>query len=451
MSETVVTQAREALDQLSDALDAVSMVDFARLDADGAAAVVAGLERQVRRGQAHQLRLLDSISASRSYVADGHFSAKIMVRHHGQLSGSEAFQRDLTARALADLPDVAAAYAEGLVGTDQVRRLAKVWRNPRVRWILPSAESTFLEAAQQLEFPDFDDLCGKWETLVDEDGADAKNERRWRRRSVKVVKDFNQLWDLRGRLTSGDGAELDNIIERLTQAERLTDIERCKAEFGDDWRLHLRTIDQLRYDAFMKLVRRGAGAPPGTTESAINTDFTIDEETFEHGLARLLGQDTDPLDPFDPKRRCHTAAGEWVNPTEAVAKALGGHVRRVVYNARSVTIDMGERQRLFTGSARHATLIQALRCDWTACWVPSFDCQVDHLIPARDGGLTNPDNGAPKCGNHNRTKELGFHTWRDEHGQWHLTRPDGTPVPDHTHHWPTPQWPTDDPDLGTAA
>ena len=450
MAGSAVAEAREALETLASALDAVAQVDFDGLNADGASAVIAGLERQARRVQAQQVELLGAVGASRAYSTDGHFSAKIMMRHHGQLSGSEAFQRDLVAQALSQLPEIEAAYLDGLIGTDQVRRIAAVWRNPRVRQLLSDTEAIFVTAAQSMEYPDFDGFCRDWEQTVDQDGTDAKNQRRWQQRSVKVVQDFNQLWDLRGRLTSADGAQLDDILHQLTGAERLADIETCQAQFGDDWRLHLRTPDQLRYDAFMKLVLRGAGAPPGTTNAAINTDLVIDQDRFEHTLAQMLGVEPDPLDPFEPGA-CHTASGVRIHGKEAVAKALTGHLRRLVFNAKGTTIQLGTRQRLFTGSARHAALIQALNCYWTACWVPAFDCQVDHLTPARDGGLTDPENGAPGCGNHNQTKEKGFHAWRDDNGQWHITRPDGTPVPSHTHHWPTPVWTEPDDDWNTAA
>ncbi|MEZ5168030.1 MAG: hypothetical protein R2695_16645 [Acidimicrobiales bacterium] len=74
-------------------------------------------------------------------------------------------------RCLRDLPAVADAYADGLVGTDQVRRIAAVWAIPRVTALMVAAESTFLDAAQQMEYTDFDSFCAQWVGLVDVDGA----------------------------------------------------------------------------------------------------------------------------------------------------------------------------------------------------------------------------------------------------------------------------------------
>jgi hypothetical protein len=57
-------------------------------------------------------------------------------------------------------------------------------------------------------------------------------------------------------------------------------------------------------------------------------------------------------------------------------------------------------------------------------------CQIDHLDEwDRDGGSTSSDNGAPRCGPHNRHKHrAGITTTRDGHGNLVDHRPDGTPI-----------------------
>ncbi len=46
----------------------------------------------------------------------------------------------------------------------------------------------------------------------------------------------------------------------------------------------------------------------------------------------------------------------------------------------------------------------------------------------RTGGSTNPGNGAPLCGRHNRTKEQGYRNVRDQLGDLHVYRPDGSEI-----------------------
>lgn len=69
-------------------------------------------------------------------------------------------------------------------------------------------------------------------------------------------------------------------------------------------------------------------------------------------------------------------------------------------------------------------------CYWPGCHVPVSDCQIDHLIAWADhgGGRTDPRNGGPACGRHNRHKQRGFTVRRDQSGQWHTYRPDGTEI-----------------------
>lgn len=412
------------------------------LDADEAAAEIARLEREARRIDAERIALLDRIDESGVFRADGHHSSKVMMRVHAQLSGPEAFQRDRVVKCLRSLPSVAECYADGLVGTCQVRRIASVWANPRVREYLSVCEDEFLLAARELEYPDFDAFCTQWVGQVDQDGAHDQANRRWRRRSLALVQDHNGFFDLRGRMMSVDGAQLDETLDHLAEALRLADIEAAQEEHGDDWRHHLpRTPAQLRHDAFVELVRRGAAVGPDLQPLGTCTDLVIDQATYEHQAARLLGAEPAPIDPTDRNRFARTIDGTWVNPAEIVARSLVDHVRRVVVDAAGVVVDLGRRSRLFTGTARDAALLSEVACYWHGCWVPASRCQIDHLVPWSRHGRTNPGNGAPGCGHHNRTKERGFHAHRTATGRWVLTRPDGSQVPDHRTHWPDPHEP----------
>jgi hypothetical protein len=76
-----------------------------------------------------------------------------------------------------------------------------------------------------------------------------------------------------------------------------------------------------------------------------------------------------------------------LHPDDVIGIALWAHIRRVVYDAESVVIDMGRRSRLFTGSAREAALILAEQCEWTGCEIPPEWCQGVH---AADGSAAAP-------------------------------------------------------------
>ena len=128
--------------------------------------------------------------------------------------------------------------------------------------------------------------------------------------------------------------------------------------------------------------------------------------------------------------RCSTLDGTPVDPAEAVTNALLGHVRRVVVDRAGVVVNMGRRTRLFTGPRHLAVLIGETTCYWPGCNEPVTHCQADHLegFNSRTRGPTNPHNGGPACGRHNRLKEHGYTTHRDPDGHWHVHRPDGTEI-----------------------
>jgi hypothetical protein len=105
--------------------------------------------------------------------------------------------------------------------------------------------------------------------------------------------------------------------------------------------------------------------------------------------------------------------------------SLQNDFRRVVLTSDGVTIDLG-RRRTFAGGARLAAQLQRSSCYWPGCWLSTLKCEIDHLKPHAGGGLTNPGNGGPLCGCHNRLKEGGFTVTRNPDGGLTIVRPDGT-------------------------
>jgi len=447
----------EATASADRAIDSVFADGFSTLRADEAADSIVALERMGRRIQAAQVALLTKIDSSGMHSADGHFSARVMMRHHGRLAGAEASQRDRSARALRQLPNVAEAWQSGRIGTDQVRRIARIWSNPRIRHLVGECDSIFVEAAEALEYCDFDSFCHEWEEAVDADGAHKLAERRWERRSINLALDFNDTWDLKSRMTSLHGARLHDLLAQRAKAEYLSDSETAKALHGDNWRLHMpRSAAQIRYDIFTDLIfgtdrdstgDRGHNDPvSGRAQPAHGiTNVVIDQQSFEEQLGALCGVETNPSTPSEVareiiagKRFCHTLDGTPVSAAEVVAEALVARVRRVVINSAGVVVDVGRSQRLFTGSSRLAAMMQSTRCYWHGCWIPVTHCQIDHLTSWNEGGPTDQANAAPACRGHNHLKESGYQAARRPDGTIKIIRPDGRPTADHLTHWRAP-------------
>ncbi len=322
----------EALDQALAAVDELLDSGIDPDTADDAVALIEKVERLGRKVAAAQAEVVDVIERRGLHRRDGHFSAKVMVRHVAKLSPGEAAGRAKAARALRDLPGLRVAYRRGEVGTCQVWRLARVHANSRVRHRMPDSEARFVHKAVRQSYKAFDHHVTDWVRRVDEDGTCDQSQRTHENRDFRLTQDFDQSWRYDGGCGSLQGAQEHDIFEHFYDAETKTDWEKARAEHGDAaTEADLpRTAAQRRADAVHEIFLRAASTPPGGAGPQIVTNLVIDEATFERRLDRLEGRDPAPADPHDERYRCDTLDGHPVEPTEVVAASLVGQVRRVV-------------------------------------------------------------------------------------------------------------------------
>jgi len=192
-----------------------------------------------------------------------------------------------------------------------------------------------------------------------------------------------------------------------------------------------RSDAQRRFDAIQAIFRRSTRVPADSKAPKPLVNIIINQRSFEENLHNHgLGDDPTDLPEVDPSlRRCETATGIAVLPDASVKAALTGHVRRVVLDSAGVVINMGRKQRLFTGSAREAAKLMAYRCDVRGCDVPGMFAEVDHMTEWVHDGCTDTDNACNDCKSHNLAKHLKkYRVERKPDGQVVYYRPDGTPM-----------------------
>ena len=306
--------------------------------------------------------------------------------------------------------------------------LGQLVGNPRVAEHLDGSEELLVSQASILDYDDYVTLLAHWEALADADGAHGDHERAHRDRSahLSIVGERCYL-DASGG--AADGAQLIEVFEQFCHSEWLADWEAGVQRHGDEMAPHLmeRTDKQRRFDALKAIF--GAAAVSGQTASAEPVvNLVVGYELFQHYLRRALGQRPEPLDPNNPAHRCETADGVVIDPYDMLVAAALGQARRVVLDSAGVVVDVGRKQRLFTGALRDAVMLVNRRCIWPGCARPASKCQADHLLPFANAGPTAASNGGPACGHHNRWKTRGYQTWRDPNGQWHHYRPDKTEI-----------------------
>jgi hypothetical protein len=412
-----------------------------------------------RRELAAERAALVAVAEHRGlHRADGHRSIAGYLRATVNTSSATIARDRRLAELFAEHPVVGDAVVGGRVGVDHALEIARVHTNPRTRPFLATIVEVLVDVAEHSSHRELRDRITSLIALLDQDGAfddlaDAVDGRR-----ANVAETAGSVVV---SATGGDplqAAQLQAIFETFVDAEYRHDLTERRDLFGDDADQHPlpRTGAQRRFDALVAIFAAASASPEGRRLPDTVVNLLVDERSAHEALTRagitlpdgtqidlddhgevldedhLLGDLTAEL-TGDPTafltRRCETATGAPIHPTVVLRALLTGHVRRVVMDSRGVVVDLGTRQRLFTGLARDAALLLAPTCEHPGCELPGRWSQIDHNVGWASGGRTDQANANVECGHHNRHKHR--HRWRtrrDARGRAYTIRADGTIV-----------------------
>lgn len=408
-----------------------------------------------------QRRALDAEMAAAIAVADqhgvsagdGHRSMTAMLRAELNWSTSDAARFSSISRAVDQIPGLGDAWATGKFGQSQVREIAKVHGNRRVRDELHRVAPLVLDHAETLPHSDFVMTLTHFVQLADQEGAHKDRDENIEHRNANVV---DVGGSLNVRAHGGTGLisdEMISIFDRFCHAEYEADVAARLAEHASDAENHPlpRSAGQRRFDAFVSVFRTANGAADVGAPPAFVVNITTDAATFgrmlrDAGLTPRTSLDGVPVDPFTglerpvdliaemldapgglTRLRCETSNGVPLHTHDVLRAALAGHVRRSIIDARGVTINHGRKQRLFTGPAREAAKLLIRHCEHPGCELPVDWCEVDHMVEWIDKGETVQSNGGIECRGHNLEKHRRkWRTERADNGRSYTFREDGT-------------------------
>lgn len=174
------------------------------------------LARQVR---SLQLQALDVVDGTEVWRRDGHRSVRPMAAIAGRLSGPEELRRARCARALRELPEVAAARRAGRIGACQAERISRTWANPRVRAAFRELDAEVAAYAARAAYWELDAMLRNWEAMADEDGAADRGAANHEGRDARCDQRDDGGWSGEWRCGSLDGAQLRAILDAFTRAE----------------------------------------------------------------------------------------------------------------------------------------------------------------------------------------------------------------------------------------
>ena len=117
------------------------------------------------------------------WAADGAKTAASWIATRCRVARRGAKRRVRLGRTLSHLPEVALAWREGTIGSDQAGALASARRH-RTEAALARDEEMLVSSAKELGFEDFARVLEYWKQLADPDGAEASDEERKAARNV---------------------------------------------------------------------------------------------------------------------------------------------------------------------------------------------------------------------------------------------------------------------------
>jgi hypothetical protein len=368
------------------AIDDLAAVDPSTLADDELHDLVILLLRERSRLAVARARLIAAWDARKQWADNGSKAATARLMREALVSARTARRELFRARRLRAMPHTTIALAEGKLSIDHADLLMRV-NQQEVAHLFARDEGLLVDQIKMLRHPSAQRCVRYWRSLAeDEVGKEPSDLDRDGRH-------FNGVRTFRGRIAFGGvldpiaGTTVLNELHRLERKLFEDDWAQARAEHGERATAAdlPRTSDQRRADALAEMARRSAAHDPHSVMP--RPLFTV-----------LVGYDA-----FS--KVCELGDGTVVTPRQLVPYLSDADVERVVFAGPSRVIDVGVRQRFFTGALRRAIQVRDRHCTHpSGCDVPAEQCDVDHIVPYSRGGLTTQANGRCRCSVHNRQR-----------------------------------------------
>jgi hypothetical protein len=282
----------------------------------------------------------------------------------------------------AAMPEVHEALAAGTVSAGHADAIARAANrlDDQEREDLAAMAPTLVAEAASTSVDTFARTVRDLARRISRDEGLRHHEKLRSQRAVRRWRDCEGMCHTQISLDPEADARFSAVFDAAVAAER------SKADDG-------RTFDQLRADAFMRLVT--ATPVPGSRRPA-ELLVLIDLATLRTGL-----HDTSVSETFD---------GQPPPPATVRRLACEANLIPMVLNSDGVAVDVGRARRLATADQRRALRAMHRTCAAPDCPVRFGDCDIHHLREWRDGGSTNLENLIPLCSKHHHLIHEG--QWR---------------------------------------
>jgi hypothetical protein len=362
--------------------------------------LAAQVARSVREGEVTQAAEHDGMATMQSWL-----------RGHARLSPGAAHRMVGVGRALAQLPAVAAAFADGRVTAEQVAAIAPVAKPENVAAAaeagvdLAGVDAALAETAATRPHAELRQVVHHYLERLDPDGPEPDPTEQ---RALTFVKHPDGSVTGHFELDAVGGEKVQAVVESFTQADRPT---------GD-----LRNRRQQLGDALVQWadVTLAAGHAPIL-------------RTVKPHVVVTIGID-DLADPHTGPGAAQTGFGARISAARARWLACDGNISRIIIGPEGQPLDVGRTHRVFPPHIRRALDIRDKGCVFTGCHAPTHWCDAHHQLEwVLHDGPTSVENGALLCERHHTKVHHGFRVERQPDGSWRTYRPDGTEILLHPH------------------
>jgi hypothetical protein len=377
-----ITSAEEAIASMRAGLDWFAESDPS-LYCDGAS--IKELERQGSRLACATSRAVTSFETWGEWGRDGAKTATAWIDTTCHIPKTEARAQLRRGRALPSLPLVAQAWKDGDIGAAHVDAFLRVKR-PVTEEALFEAEEILVDAARTMKFAEFAVALDYFEQHADQDGSDEAAEAKKTQRDVYLYPSPNgYVGEMRFDAISG--AIVVKEHKRIEEEFFKADWAEAKARLGREPRVDelARTAAQRRADAMTEMAVRSAAANmvEGRRPAPLFT-VVVDYPT-------LFGR----VHQFEQ--------GPVVNPGSLLSWLDTATFERIVF-APGKRAECSVTSRFFTGATRRAIEVRDRQCQHEFCDQCAAECEIDHIVPWSQGGLTEQSNGQVLCRYHNRLR-----------------------------------------------
>jgi hypothetical protein len=377
----------DAIGALEQALDELAAIDVSTLTVGEIEDMHVRLDVLGARLAGVHARIAAAFDASKIWAADGHRGAGAWLAHRRKRAKGRCRAEMWLARRLLHMPGTDEALTAGTLSVEHARELAACHDFSPEHF---ADDESFLvgAASAQTSFENFLRVLARWRDAVDHHRDDKRARRQLEgRRLILHRRPDGTVVILDGELDPIGGEAFLNALERIEQELFEQDWAEAKERVGDDVSLTdlRRTKAQRNADALAEMAHRAMTAPADGQRPDPLVSVYVDYETAA-------------------ERLCELGSGVPLTPNQVAPLVPLSVFERIVFGPGNRVIELGLRQRFYTGGLRRAIELRDRHCQWPGCTVPAPRCQVDHRREYAKGGCTTQWNGRLLCEYHNRVR-----------------------------------------------